>query len=124
MQDVGKIRRRKTYAFLDLLLALLGRAEVALDGLHPLLQLLVETAYLLLALLLQDLLPEGGKLPDLLDCLVAPGLFFLNKLVEFLTKITYQFNRNTIATTVWWGSTSITFSVLERRNSCPVGVDL
>ena len=121
MQDVGKIRR-KTYAFLDLLLALLGRAEVALDGLHPLLQLLVEAAYLLLALLLQDLRPEHGKLLDLLDCLVAPGLFLLNKLVELLTKITFQFHRN--KTTVWWGSTSITFSVLERRNSCPVGVDL
>ena len=77
---------RKTYHFLELPLAGLHRTEAGLDGLQALLQLLVEAGHLLLALLLQGLLPGHGELLDLLERLVAPLLLLLNIVVEVLAK--------------------------------------
>ena len=54
----------KSYNFLELLLADLQYTEVVVNVLQRLLQLLVEVSYLLLALILQELLPDAAGVLD------------------------------------------------------------
>ena len=71
-----------------LLLTDLQDTEVGVHGLQRLLQLLIQVSHLLLALFLQELLPDTGELLDFLDGRVAPGFLLLNMFVEVLRKIT------------------------------------
>ena len=84
----------KSYNFLELLLAVLQDTEVVVDALQRLLQLLVEVSHPLLALILQELLPEAAQVLDFLDGRVAPGLLLLNMVVEFLRKLTFKISCN------------------------------